>query len=97
LFSISPIDQNETKEKHKNSFICLSTNRKSNATGEHTEENHKAVCEGTHISIGVNAARDDVNILIKRIWRWHFIHFVIRLVSWDYDDCFELEKHRGLL
>jgi len=38
--------------------------------------------KGTHIRIGVNAARDDVKLLIKRIKRCPFIPFVVRLAGW---------------
>jgi len=35
---------------------------KSNTAGEQTEEDQKAVSQGTRIGIGVNAARDDVKL-----------------------------------
>jgi len=44
----------------------------------------------------VGAARCDVKLLIKRMKRWPFILFGISLASWDFDDCFELERENGV-
>jgi len=49
------------------SFIYPFDNRESNTTsGQRTERDCKAVSQVTHIAVGVNAARDDVKLLIKR-------------------------------
>jgi len=65
----------------KNSFFYLLTRCESNTTGEQAEEDRKAVRQGTHIGIGVDAAMNDVKLFIKRIRRWPFILFVFRLAS----------------
>jgi len=37
------------------------------------------------------------NSVFKKIKRWPFILFVIRLASWDYDNCFDWENEKGML